>query len=474
MSDSNRVALGIVPEVTPGTTPATPAIQALRTTGQPSLAFTPQTVTTDEIRSDAQITDLILVGAEAGGDVGHEISANTLDTIIQAALRNSFTLRNNRQNIAGVQISDITSNVVTITDESNEFQVGDIIYFDGFGDANDGVVATVTVATTLAITVGSGLTDNASPPTTAHLRNVGFAGVADDIDSTATPNTITTAADDFTTMELAVGQWVKLNGFVATPANNGWCRISAIAALTLTFDIVPAGWAAETPTGVVSIYAGDTITNSTTLTQFTIERRYTDISVFEYFTGMAVNTFNMSLTQQAIATAVAGFIGFNANVQTSRFAGATDVLAPTTSVFNTSTNVARIARGGSAISGSNFVTELTVAINNNLRRQNAVANLGAIGVGSGEFNLTGTLNTYFDDEVLLNEVLNNTETSLDFVMTANSGKSLLIDIPRTKYSSGAPSVPGKNQDVFLSLGYQGLRHPTLGYTVLMQRHWFTA
>ena len=70
MSDTNRVQIGLVEEATLGTTPATPAFQALRITNAPSLAFEPNTVVSEEIRSDRQITDLILVGAEAGGEVG--------------------------------------------------------------------------------------------------------------------------------------------------------------------------------------------------------------------------------------------------------------------------------------------------------------------------------------------------------------------------------------------------------------------
>ena len=65
-ADTNQVALRIAAETVPGTTDTTPAFQALRITGTPSLAFSPQTVTTNEIRPDRQIEDLILVGAEAG------------------------------------------------------------------------------------------------------------------------------------------------------------------------------------------------------------------------------------------------------------------------------------------------------------------------------------------------------------------------------------------------------------------------
>ena len=65
MSDTNRVAIRIVEESTFGTTPSSPAFQELRVTSG-NVGYTPTTVTSNEMRSDRQVTDLILVGAEAG------------------------------------------------------------------------------------------------------------------------------------------------------------------------------------------------------------------------------------------------------------------------------------------------------------------------------------------------------------------------------------------------------------------------
>ena len=40
-------------------------------------------------------------------------------------------------------------------------------------------------------------------------------------------------------------------------------------------------------------------------------------------------------------------------------------------------------------------------INNNLRAQKAIGALGAIGVGNGEFTVTGKLQTYFGDASII-------------------------------------------------------------------------
>lgn len=475
MSDSNRVSLGIVREVTAGTTPATPAFQALRITGTPSLAFAPVTVTSNEIRADRNVSDLILVGAEAGGDVGHELSYGALDLILEAAMAQAWTTQNKRE---GAQITGIASNVITVA-TGDAFAVNDLILLEGFGDANDGVVfPAITTTNATTITAASGLTDNGSPPSTARVYKIGVQGATGDIDAAASPNRLTSTALNFTLLGLLVGDWIKVGGPLAAnqlPAagSNGWCRVSAIAAGALTFDVVPTGFGASASTTEnVWLYLGDRVRNGTTKLFHSLERRYLDHSpvTYEYFVGMLVNSLALTLGTQAIVTAVANFAGFSSSVGNTRFAGATDVAAPANSVMNTSSNVGRIGRGSSGVvTGPNYVLDAAFTINNNSRRQNAVGSLGSVGIGVGECTVTGTLNAYFGDKSLLEDVLNNTARSLDIRVQDNAGKVLVFDMPRLKYSQGAPAVPGKNQDVVIPLAFQSILDNTGLYTIQAQR-----
>lgn len=84
-ASSNLARLLIIPETVFGVTPSTGDVQTLRFTGE-SLQFGITTETSQEIRSDRQISDLIQVGAEASGDVNFELSYGTYDALIAAAL----------------------------------------------------------------------------------------------------------------------------------------------------------------------------------------------------------------------------------------------------------------------------------------------------------------------------------------------------------------------------------------------------
>lgn len=85
MSDSNRVAIRTVQESVFGTTPAAPTMQALRITGE-TLKQDTNTVTSQELRSDRQIADLVRVGLSASGAINWELSYGAHDELFQAAL----------------------------------------------------------------------------------------------------------------------------------------------------------------------------------------------------------------------------------------------------------------------------------------------------------------------------------------------------------------------------------------------------
>ena len=157
-----------------------------------------------------------------------------------------------------------------------------------------------------------------------------------------------------------------------------------------------------------------------------------------------------------------------------RAAGATDIPAPAFGVLNTTSNVGRIGFNGSAVTGPNFVLAASFNINNNYRAQKSLGVLGAVGIGGGQFTVTGQLQTYFGDASIYNQILNNTQVSFDMRLGRKDGnrETLLFDFPAIKLSSGSPSVGGTNQDVMIQAGFTAIRHVPLGYTVSVERFWY--
>ena len=90
-ANTSQTDFAFVPETTFGTTPTDPAFQRVRITSE-SFSGNIETTTTNEIRPDATVSDLIQTGANAGGEIGFELSyGSEFDTLFEHALRGTFS-----------------------------------------------------------------------------------------------------------------------------------------------------------------------------------------------------------------------------------------------------------------------------------------------------------------------------------------------------------------------------------------------
>jgi hypothetical protein len=484
---TNRVKVSVVREATPGTTPATPAFMPIGPT-RINLTGAPKTVVSNELVSDRQVPDLILVGQDIAGDIGFELSVPNLtltgmDTLLEAALLGAWNRTSERSNTptAG-QITAVAATTYTTTAVSPSWQQDDVILAMGFTNSGNNRVVVAGAATSSTSIVMSGGTVEAAPPLTARLKKIGFQArsAADVQATTAGGNALTATTLSFLVHNLAIGQWVKLGTALTsdatsfgTAANNGWCRISAIAAGRLSFDVVPTGFATDVAAGkTIRVYVGDYLRNGTTQYAHTLEQQELDVLQYQYFTGMQVNQMALTLNPQAILEGTFSFLGMGMNGPTgSRFAGATDVTDYATDVVNTSSNIGRVAENGInfTTASANLVLKAALQINNNLRAQVGIGQIAAYGIGAGRCNITGSLSTYFGDATVLAKILAGTPSSFDFVAKDNAGNSFLVDLPKIKFSSGTNPAPAVDQDIVVDANFQAIKHPTLGYTIHMQR-----
>ncbi|MGI0119687.1 phage tail tube protein [Zooshikella sp. RANM57] len=85
MADGSRHSMSLVLETTPGQTPVKPEFEPIRHTGT-TLALTKNTLQSEEIRADRQITDLRHGAYQVSGDMSVELSYGSFDTILEATL----------------------------------------------------------------------------------------------------------------------------------------------------------------------------------------------------------------------------------------------------------------------------------------------------------------------------------------------------------------------------------------------------
>lgn len=499
MSDANNTTIRVSKESAFKTLSTNPIFQQVRITGA-SVQFTPETTTSNEIDATRQVTDLIQVGFSSGGELPTEFIVDNLAALYEGAffnpwnrtpeVINGYAWEYGWGSTNATRISAITSTTITLAATSvlsgtavnatgTAFVSGHLLQISGMGVPTQLLRASASTATSITV---SGATAVASPPAGGRVKVVGFEGASGDIAATTSGgNALTSTALDFTTLGLLVNQWVKIgegsgaNAF-GTAASNGWAKISTIAANRLSFSVVPNGFTSDTGTGkTIRVFFGDTISNGVTQYSYTIEQQLglTVGTRYQYLYGQTVDSVAISSESKAVITASVSFQGAAADPFTSTRISNAVTVAPVRGVpLNSSSSVAMIMENGSRVASPNFVNSFGVTLSNNLRARDAVGVLGPASIGTGRCNVTGSLSTYFGDETYYNKLVNSTLTSLavGFRDVENS-KGEVWDMPRVKYSSGAPDITGIDTDIFAPLEFQALGDPTgsIPYTVMVNK-----
>lgn len=145
-AQANVVSTGYIVETTPGTTPSA-ALTYLRCK-TPEFNATINTTTSQELRSDRMVADLVRTSATSEGSIGFELSAVEYEPFIESALGGVFSTA---INMTGTTFS-VSATDSSYNDSANGFSTANILpghwlKFGGFTNAaNNRIARVVSVA----------------------------------------------------------------------------------------------------------------------------------------------------------------------------------------------------------------------------------------------------------------------------------------------------------------------------------------
>jgi hypothetical protein len=482
MSDSNRTGISLVEEVTWGTNPATQQ-RDMAFTGE-SLSFNIDNITSNSIRSDRQVTDLIQTGASCAGDINFELKyATEISDLLQGSLWDS-RWHGVGSSVGGTFLTT-AANTCVITVLTNTFVFNAAFVTAGFGLAvgqtftltgtagalNDGtftvetrILAGTLTVTTVEIPGGANETLDDAPVGT-FVVNILETLTADatasglDFSFNLGADTLTLGAN--IPHDIVQDQWIEVNG--ATANNNGYHRVVTVVGQVITVEATPGFGTTEVVQAAATV-KGARIRNGVTENSYWIERSHGDITQFFQFAGMVINTMNMTFAANAIATGTFGFIGRVATLTQATSGTGTNAAAATTNVMNAVANVGTI-RINNVAAASCLVQEIGISLNNNVRGLSSIGYLGFCDVGVGEVALTGTLNLYFLSDTYYDLYLAGTAFSLEWKVEDAAGNAYIFRLPECKFNSDTVNASSKNTDILENAAFTAIMDPTYGYCI---------
>lgn len=172
MSEGSRRQLIYVAEVTPGTTPGTPACKTLRGNGGAGIRLARQSLVSGEFRQDRAIPSMRLTNKAPSLDIPFEFSYGSFDDFLESALFGAWAAA---YALTGLTV-DVDATGKTFTRSAGSWvtdgvKVGDKITFGGFAAAGNNGTFVVSAVTDLVVTCATA---------------TGLVDVTDDTDVTAT------------------------------------------------------------------------------------------------------------------------------------------------------------------------------------------------------------------------------------------------------------------------------------------------
>lgn len=261
----------------------------------------------------------------------------------------------------------------------------------------------------------------------------GATVTATTISFTASTSTISRSSGSWVTMGIKAYDLIAVSG-AAQSGNNSKFLVLTVSATDLTV----AGTLTDESAGNSITLAVDgkkvmIPTSGHTNRSFTIEHFYelgtTDHS--ERNVGCKFSSMNFDFKPNAMSKVVFGVMGKNQETATSQYY--TSPTAETTNATMAGTD------GALYISGTAYTnfTSMTIDINGNMQNGQVIGSKYTPDIFQGRFSVTGQMQAYFESAAHYNAFIAETELSIAFKQTDPSGESIIIKMPRVKFTGAA-------------------------------------
>jgi len=275
-------------------------------------------------------------------------------------------------------------------------------------------------------------------------------------------STFTFAGGDPVALGLSVGQVIRFTNLSVTADNNQNFLITGISGASNRILTVSPAPTDQTLDSTFSLSRPGCTTivplSGHVSRKFGIESYGSDIDISRLFTECRASMYKITAPSTGMVTTEFGFQGRDQEVYVT--AAAPFFTSPTA---NSTTGIVSAVNGSLFVAGvsSGVVTGIDFGCDLSPTAATVLGQNFAAEIFLGRANITGTVTAYFDSATLINDFLNETEVSLDVMMTTTSATNspfINFYFPRVKFSDAAINLQGEGGQT-ISMPFQALLVP---------------
>jgi hypothetical protein len=493
--EANLTNVRYAVETSEGVLPVTPEWVLLEPNTEPRFGAELTTVERNPIDDDRMSDPGSIVDKNPGVQVEQDFTLDNQMVPLQAFMLAALNGLVQHRAITGI---DDTNDEFDAASGLDVFISGDLVLGVGFGHPTFDALHVVAAASATALEVTTDLPALAVVPTGARLIRVGHQYASGDVtvDASGARPKLVTAAGDFRDQDLEVGCSIYVGGDAtaeqfANATNNGEKRVFSVATdgSELEIDKSFGDMVTDaTATGkTIRIFFGSSLKNKRpgdgfARTYLQLERTLgaPDDSQpaqiqSEYVTGATGSEYSLSIPAQDKVTSTMTFVGIGYETRSGstgvKSGTRTDLIAA--DCINTSSDLKRLEIAALPTDETptqllGLIREMSLTLNNNVRRRTALGIVGAASIGVGELALSGSLEAYFTNISQLDAIGNYDKLTIHAFFAMASNQGLSFDMPLVTLRTDGAAVEN-NEDIMLSCDYMahnGRRyHPSFDHAL---------
>lgn len=274
--------------------------------------------------------------------------------------------------------------------------------------------------------------------------------------------TITRSSGDFLAAGINAGMVIRISGSSIADHNGKNLLICSLTSTVLTVVVMnaktlTAGSGGAACTISVSGKTSYVPLSSHTDQSYTIEEYYADINQSEVFTGMKVNSANISLPSTGLATIDLGFAGKDITYSATQY-----YTSPTS---ESSTGLFAAVNGIVVVEGRPIalITSADITIERPTENAVVVGSNTVADVFTGRFTVNGNLSVYFQDSTFRSYYDSETPVTIIFSMSASEADAsdfMTFTMPKVKL--GSFTTDDGEQGIIASTTFQALLNTAIG------------